>query len=128
MGKTANRKHIVKQVCVSAILVPIIVIACTEVQPYRLEPGELFPDGKPVGQPYSSRHRDIRMVRVSSMQEADSFYTAMRSRHPECCADYTHEVPGGTYEVGIIYIRDSAVIAGGIREIHFVETVKPKEL
>ena len=72
-------------------------------------------------------HRDIRMVRVSSMQEADSFYTAMRSRHPECCADYTHEVPGGTYEVGIIYIRDSAVIAGGIREIHFVETVKPKE-
>ena len=113
--------------CVIIVSLMCGLLSCSEMRPYRLEPGELFPDGKPVGQPYSSRHRDIRMVRVSSMQEADSFYTAMRSRHPECCADYTHEVPGGTYEVGIIYIRDSAVIAGGIREIHFVETVKPKE-
>lgn len=102
------------------------MLSCSEVSPYRLESGNLFPSGRPVGQPYSSRHRDVRMVRVSSVQEADSFYSAMRDSYPECRADYTHKVPDGTYEVGIIYIKDSAVIARGIREIHFVETVKPK--
>lgn len=40
---------------------------------------------------------------------------------------YTHHTPAGTYEVGIIYIRDSVTNAKGIREVHFVETVKPKK-
>lgn len=103
----------------------ILLIGCSEVSPYKLEPGELFPDGKPVGQSRSAREQGIRMVRVYSVHEADSFYKAMNEKHPHCNADYTHAVPENTYEVGIIRFRDSAVVAKGIREIHFVETVKP---
>ena len=32
---------------------------------------------------------------------------------------YTHGVPKGTYEVGIIHIRNSLINAKGIREVHF---------
>lgn len=103
-----------------------VFMACSEVRPYRLEPGELFPDGKPLGQPYTHKQPEIRMVRVSSAHEADSFYMALQDRHPEYETDYTHDTPAGTYEVGIVRIMDSAVIAKGIKEIHFVETVKPK--
>ena len=102
----------------------IVAMACSEVRPYRPEPGELFPDGKPLGQPYSAAHREIRMVRVSSVEEADSFYRALQDKYPECGTVYTYDVPDATYEVGIIRIMDSAVVARGIREIHFVETVK----
>lgn len=105
-------------------ILTILFSACSEVKPYRLEPGELFPDGKPVGQPYSTAHRKIRMVRVSSVEEADSFYTALQGKYPACKTVYTYDVPCATYEVAIIRIMDSAVIAKGIREIHFVETVK----
>lgn len=131
------------------LIMALMLGACTEVTPYRIEPGELFPDGKPVGQPYTSKRTDIRMVRVSSVQEADSFFTALCRNgkyeqvftyHPSSgrkmryywadTADgemlYTHDVPEGTYEVGIIHIRDSAINAKGIREVHFVETVKLK--
>lgn len=104
----------------------ILLMGCSEVIPYKLEPGELFPDDKPVGQPRSARQQDIRMVRVCSVHEADSFYKTMNKKHPHCNADYTHAVPEDTYEVGIIRFRDSAVVAKGIREIHFVETVKPE--
>lgn len=104
----------------------ILLMACTEVKPYKPEPGELFPDGKPVGQSRSVRQQDIRMVRVHSVHEADSFYKAMKEKYPDCRADYSHAVPENTYEVGIIRFGDSAVVAKGIREIHFVETVKPK--
>lgn len=104
----------------------MLLMACAEVSPYRLEPGELFPDGKPVGQSRSVRQQDIRMVRVQSVREADDFYRAMKVRYPDCCADYTHIVPENTYEVGIIRFWDSVVVTEGIREIHFVETVKPR--
>lgn len=104
----------------------VLLAACGEVRPYRLEPGELFPDGKPLGQPYSSVRSDVRMVRVSSADEADSFCMALRDRHPECRVSYTRGTPAGTYEVGIVRIMDSTVIARGIREIRFVGTVRPK--
>lgn len=101
--------------------------SCTEVPAYRLEKGELFPDGKPVGQPYTSKRTDIRMVRVSSVTEADSFFVALcRNRQANVTMTYTHEVPERTYEVGIIYIHDSVINARGIREVHFVETFKTK--
>lgn len=101
--------------------------ACTEVPDYRPERGELFPGGKPVGQPRTSRQTDIRMVRVSSAAEADSFFAALcRKIPPGGRMTYTREVPPGTYEVGIIRIQDAAINAKGIREVHFVETVKPE--
>ena len=105
----------------------LVVVACSEVRSYSLEPGELFPDDKPLGQPYTHAQPEIRMVRVSSVHEADSFYTAIRDKYPECSVSYTHTTPAGTYEVGIVRVMDSAVIAKGIKEIRFVETVKPKE-
>lgn len=103
------------------------ISSCTEAPPYQLETGELFPDGKPVGQPYTSKQTDIRMVRVSSVHEADSFFAALhRNDTTGGKMIYTHEVPEGTYEAGIIRIQDSGINAKGVREVHFVETIKPK--
>lgn len=112
------------------------------------EIGELFPKGKTIGQPYTSRQTDIRMVKVSSVTEADSFYMALCQkdenahilrykykgqdfwlyRNDESGGNmiYTHHVHSGTYEVGIIYIRDSCINSRGIREVRFIETIKLK--
>ena len=132
------------------LIVALMIVACTEAPSYRLEPGELFPDGKPVGQPCTSKRTDIRMVRVASVQEADSFFAALCRNgkyrhvftyHPSGGREmryyragttggemlYTHDIPEGTYEVGIIHIRDSTINAKGIRELHFVETIKPSK-
>lgn len=122
MWRAKTRRYI----RISALWALPVLMACSEVRPYRLEPGELFPDGKPLGQPYTHKRPEIRMVRVSSVCEADSFYMTLRDKHPKCETSYTHDTPAGTYEVAIIRIMDSAVIAQGIKEIHFVETVKPK--
>lgn len=40
---------------------------------------------------------------------------------------FTTDVPVGTYEVGIIKVCSPSLIARGIREIHFVETIKIKK-
>lgn len=111
---------------IPALWVFPVLVACSDIKPYRLEPGELFPDGRPLGQSYTHKQPEIRMVRVSSVHEADSFCMALPEKYPGCRIYYTHDTPAGTYEVGIIRIMDSAVIAKGIKEIHFVETVKPK--
>lgn len=123
--------------------------ACTGMTVHH-EKGDLFPDGKPLGQPFSPTQAHIRMARVESVQEADSFFLALcrkagyayfatyycpngksllHYRHKMSGSEvfYTHHTPAGTYEVGIIYIRDSVTNAKGIREVHFVETVKPKK-
>ncbi len=99
--------------------------SCSGVGPYELIPGELFPHGRPVGQPYTARHPEIRMVRVSSVQEAERFREALAERYPECRIRYTRRVPPGTFEVGILRILDAEINGRGIAEIHFVETVKP---
>lgn len=128
--------------------VVLLTTYCKE-RPVRLEGVELFPDGKPLGQPYTAEMSDIRMVRVSSVREADSIFAALSRNinygnvvsYPLPDGDsiryskdektgnkmiYTHRMQLETYEVGIIYIQDPAVNAKGIREIHFVETVKLK--
>lgn len=115
-----------RYVRISALGMFLMLMACSDIKPYRLEPGELFPDGRPLGQPYTHKQPEIRMVRVSSVNEADSFCMALPEKYPGCRIYYTHDTPAGTYEVGIIRIMDSAVITKGIKEIHFVETVKPK--
>lgn len=129
------------------IVISLVIVSCTAAPAYRLERGELFPGNEPVGQPYAPKRTDIRMVRVSSVQEADSFFVALcqnmrytrifTCRHDGmkvwyCRNDktggemtYTHEVPSGTYEVGIIRIMDSVINGKGIREVHFVGTIKP---
>ena len=125
MGKML-RIRIGKNACIPVLGLLLVVVSCSEMKPYRLEPGELFPGGKPLGQPYTHKQPEIRMVRVSSVHEADSFCTAIRDEYPGCRISYTHGTPAGTYEVGIVRVMDSAVIAKGIREIRFVETIKPK--
>lgn len=128
-------------------VVALMIASCTPSPPYHLEKGELFPGNKPVGQPYTSKQTHIRMVRVSSVQEADSFFVALcRNRQYDHIITgryngmdmhyyrndstdgemiYTHDVPPKTYEVGIIYIWDTVINGKGIREVHFVETIKP---
>lgn len=114
-------------VCISAFWTFPLLMACSDVKSYCLEPGELFPDGKPLGQPYTYKQPEIRMVRVSSVHEADSFCLALPNQYPGCRIYYTHDTPVNTYEVGIIYIMDPMLNARGIKEIHFVETVKPRK-
>lgn len=110
--------------CILYWAMMLMLISCSEMPPSHLSLGEVFPDGKPVGQPFSQGCLDIRMVKVTSVQEADSFYAAMRTHYSECEVTYTHDVPADTYEVGVIYFRDSVTIQRGVKEIHFVETMK----
>lgn len=136
-------------VCLSTAFLLAGITSCMDVSTYQLENGELFPGDKLVGQPYTSKRTDIRMVKVSSVQEADSFFVALcrNSKYEPiftyCQPNgrkmlyyqnnmtngemlYTHEVPEGSYEVGIIYIQDYVINKRGVREVHFVETIKPK--
>lgn len=131
------------------LIMSLMMSACAEAPAYRLENGELFPDGNPIGQPYAPGQTDIRVVRVSSVQEADSIFATLcrngkyehiftfyppEGRKMQCYRTdasngeilYTHDVPKGTYEVSIIHIRDSAINARGIREVHFVKTIRRK--
>jgi len=107
---------------VSAILA---LASCSTAGPYELTPGELFPHGKPVGQPRSSRQPEIRMVRVSSVQEAERFRTALVAKYPGCKIRCARRLPPGSREAGVIRIDDETINARGIAEIHFVETIKP---
>lgn len=104
----------------------------------------LFPDGRIIGQPLSRLHTDIRMVRVESAQEGYGIFrqlcitehtgTIQHQGHtyeycylPECYGGYlifTCKVRPGRHEVGIIYIRSPILNILGIKEIHFVETIK----
>jgi len=122
--------NVLSQSRVSAMGLLPALAACSEVKPYRLQPGKLFLDGKPVGQPYMSRMTSIRMVKMESVQEADRFFVALCRNKSSVSDDrmrYTHEMPSHTQEIGILYISDSLINAQGIREVHFVKTIEPKQ-
>ncbi|MEG1671730.1 MAG: hypothetical protein RR278_07030 [Mucinivorans sp.] len=142
---TSKNTHVKRIVYwLSIFFLMTVTVTCAEGPTYRLEKGELFPGGKLVGQPKTSKMTEIRMVRVSSRQEADSFFVALARNDKHkctlhykhgygwCCRNqktggemiYTSKVPSGTYQVGIIYIHDSLINARGIKEVHFVETIK----
>lgn len=127
-------------------LILLFMASCTTTPVYHLERAELFSGKELIGQPYSSKQTNIRMVRVCTVQEADSFFVALcrnmgydhvftcrrngmmlqycRNEQTDGEMIYTHEVPFGTYEVGVIYIMDFVINSKGIREVHFVETIK----
>jgi len=109
----------------AAVSLLVSLAACADMEFRAPEPGELFPGGKPLGQPRSSACPEVRMVRVSSVREADDFHRALRERYPGCAAVYVRREPAGAGEVGIIRIADSAMAAGGVREIRFVQAVRP---
>lgn len=71
-----------RYVRISALGMFLMLMACSDIKPYRLEPGELFPDGRPLGQFYTHKQPEIRMVRVSSVHEADSFCMALPEKYP----------------------------------------------
>lgn len=119
-------------------------MGCTcRVAPLHSNADGLFPKGKPLGQPYTHARPDIRMVRVSSVDEADSFYYHLcgdneilkyRTNGKEAfyCKNkstggtmiYSHHVRSGTYEVGIIHISDTFINRSGITKVHFVKTTR----
>lgn len=146
--RTDFLRIVMKNVCKTILMTCVVMLTASCTKRHE-EPKtvELFHNGKPLGQPYTKEMADIRMVRVSSVNEADSLFTIL-SRNSDygdvlsyCLPDgdsirysrnentdgkmlYTHRTLIGTYEVGIIYIQDSAINNKGIREVHFVKTIK----
>lgn len=103
----------------------------------------LYRDGKPVGQPFTSQHTDIRMLRVSSYKEAWDFFmdlskgTGKLQNHSASPFTYcrytlpgnkgyfifTDKVKPKRNEVAILWMHIDSI---AIKEIHFVETIKIK--
>jgi hypothetical protein len=106
--------------------------------------GALFPGGRATGQAYSRVQTDIRMVRVDSYGEAYGFFLSLCDTNAIRTLDgipfrkyvcplpdlngtllFTDSVPAKTHETAILYIACDSINRCGIREVHFVETVKP---
>lgn len=103
----------------------------------------LYPAGKPIGQPFTSRQTDIRMLRVDSYQEARSFFMnlcrgsgklQMYSIKTFTCYRYTlsgnkghliftDKVKPKRNETAVLWVSIDSI---GVKEIHFVETTKIK--
>lgn len=105
----------------------------------------LFPGGKAIGQPLTSRQPYIRMLRVDSYQEAYDFFRhiclvedKVKIRQHNGHPYYFYSLPNDGYfvftddvvknrnEVAVLWIKVPSLIKQGIREIHFVETIKIK--
>lgn len=105
----------------------------------------LFPKGKIIGQPFTSRQPCIRMLRVDSYREACDFFKGIcagegkvkirqHNGHPYYFYSlpddgyfvFTDDVKENRNEVAILWIKVPSLIKQGIREIHFVETIKIK--
>lgn len=103
----------------------------------------LFPGGRPVGQPFSRFHPNIRMLRVDSYAEAyDWFvyscdnitlctdtlspYRYYRSSYKDGFLIFTDKINPNTHEVAVLLIFSDSLLNKGISEIHFVETIKIK--
>lgn len=104
-----------------------------------------FPAGKAIGQPFTSKQPCIRMVRVNSYQEAYDFFQSVclfpdhlkRTQYKgnnyyryflpdSTCLIFTDKVIAGRNEVAILWIGIPDLNKKGIREIHFVQTIKIK--
>lgn len=101
----------------------------------------LYQNGKPIGQPFTSRHPHIRMLRVGSYIEARDFfmnlskgigklqmydvnsYMYYRYALPEKEGDliFTDKVKPKRNEVAVLWMRIDSI---AIKEIHFVKTIK----
>lgn len=103
-----------------------------------------FENGRPIGQPFTSKQPCIRMVRVNSYKDAYEFFNQLCL--PPGILDiyrneeyifyrYSFQGDGGSLlftnkvvpkrnEVAILWIKVPSIIKQGIREIHFVETIK----
>lgn len=107
--------------------------------------GYLFPQGKAIGQPFTSKQPYIRMVRVSSYRDAYDFFKGicrlpgkLKVRKDKRYTYYFYLLPDDGYlvftdkvacgrnEVAILWIKVPFLINQGIREVHFVETIKIK--
>jgi hypothetical protein len=106
--------------------------------------GVLFPCGKAIGQAYSRTQTGIRMVKVDSYSEAYGFFLSLCDTNairtlagspykkyvcplPDLKGSllFTDSVPARTHETAVLHVACDSVNRRGIREIHFVETVKP---
>lgn len=104
----------------------------------------LLINGRPLGQPLSHDHTEIRMVRVESYEEAlriirrisadspplsdmDNTLQPLAGDERRCPGESyhctTHTDPR-THEVAILYVPRKVAEQTGIHEIHFVETIK----
>lgn len=103
-----------------------------------------FENGRPIGQPFTSKQPCIRMVRVNSYKDAYEFFNQLCL--PPGILDiyrneeyifyrYSFQGDGGSLlftnkvvpkrnEVAVLWIKAPSIIKQGITEIHFVETIK----
>lgn len=107
----------------------------------------LFPDGRPIGQPLSGKCPEIRMVRVQSPHEAYRIFAGLCVFGKIDTLTFRGDkwlfchLPGerggyllfnrrprpGWREVGTVYIRSSILNVWGLKELHFIETIKIKK-
>lgn len=104
----------------------------------------LFPAGKAIGQPFTSKQTDIRMLRVESYKDAYDFFIRLCD-NPNSLRFYkrngyiyyiyhlldnkghlvfTNQVVPQRNEVAILYLHNTTVERYEIKQIHFVETIK----
>lgn len=126
------------------LTLPAVISGSDVIPPCDELHGKLFPGGKPIGQPLSSAHPEVRIVRVESGQEADAafFGLCLKNRITRrmykgeewlvCRLSqryggwlcYTRRPLRGWRVVGTVYIRSPLLNGWGFAEIRFVETIK----
>lgn len=129
------------------LTLPSLVLGSAGISPYEEMRERLFVNGRPIGQPLTSRQPDIRVVRVESVREADSLFFGLclkcrvirrifRGEEWFAChlpphyggwLYYTHRPLRGWRVVGTVYVRSPLLNKWGFTEIRFVETVKLKK-
>lgn len=120
---------------------------CIKPNEYEKDPmlRVLFTNGKPIGQSFSRFQPEKRMVRVRSYQEAYEIFLSMCTDkkkiitvvpeathicylYPLCNKDgylcFTDKVESDTYEVAVVWVISDSIGKMGVREVHFVETIK----
>lgn len=104
----------------------------------------LFPKGKPIGQSFSRLQADKRMVRVDSYGEAYEIFLSMCDEEKVVTMSdsgstnhlyslgkdnylcFTDKVQPDNYEVAILWVMSDSINKAGVRNVHFVETIKKK--
>lgn len=106
-----------------------------------------FPQGKAIGQPLQQKQPYIRMMRVSSYNEAYDFFKGLCRLSGELkirqnkgytyyyfclpdngCLIFTNNVVCGRNEIAILWIKVPFLIKQGIQEVRFVQTIKIKPM
>lgn len=142
--KSTNRLFVALLIILT---LPRLAAGSAGICPYKELRGRLFVNGRPIGQPLSSKHPEVRIVRVESSHEAQELFLGMcpgcriiRRMYKEeewfACRlppqyggwlYYTSRPLRGWHLAGTVYVRSPLLNRWGFKEIRFVETIKIKK-